>query len=126
MVILSFLLQLFGATFLLLFAVRMVRTGIERAFGASFRRVLTGNQTPLRLVPLGTALAVVLQSSAAVTLLAAGFAGSKTIAFLPAVAIVLGGDLGSALLVPVFLTVGGVLFLKTERRNFGHEAYTQC
>lgn len=128
MVILSFLLQLFGATFLLLFAVRMVRTGIERAFGDTFRRALTGDQTPVRLVPLGTALAIVLQSSAAVTILAAGFAASGAIAFLPAVAIVLGGDLGSALLiqilslkvdwlVPVFLTVGGGLFLKTERRS---------
>ncbi|NNE79318.1 MAG: Na/Pi cotransporter family protein, partial [Silicimonas sp.] len=128
MLILSFLLQLFGATFLLLFAVRMVRTGIERAFGSLFRRLLTGGQSPLRLVPLGTALAIVLQSSAAVTLLAAGFAANGAIAFLPAVAIVLGGDLGSALLiqllslevdwlVPVFLTLGGVLFLKTERRS---------
>ncbi len=128
MLILSFLLHLFGATFLLLFAVRMVRTGIERAFGASFRRVLTADQTPLRLIPLGTVLAIVLQSSAAVTLLAAGFAANGAISFLPAVAIVLGGDLGSSLLiqilslrvdwlVPVFLTVGGVLFLKTERRS---------
>lgn len=128
MLILSFLLQLFGATFLLLFAVRMVRTGIERAFGASFRRILTAEQSPLRLVPLGTALAVVLQSSAAVTLLAAGFAASGAVAFIPAVAIVLGGDLGSALLiqllslkvdwlVPVFLTTGGILFLKTNRRG---------
>ncbi len=99
MVILSFLLQLFAAIFLLLFAVRMVRTGIERAFGASFRRVLAGTQTPIRLVPLGTALAVVLQSSVAVTLLAAEFAGTRTIAFLPSVAIVLGGDLGSALVI---------------------------
>ena len=128
MLILSFLIQVFGATFMLLFAVRMVRTGIERAFGASFRRVVRGTHSPLRLIPLGTALAIVLQSSAAVTLLAAGFAARDAIAFLPAVAIVLGGDLGSSLLiqilslrvdwlVPVFLTVGGVLFLKTERRR---------
>lgn len=128
MLILSFLLQLFGATFLLLFAVRMVRTGIERAFGASFRRILTTEQSPLWLVALGTALAVVLQSSAAVTLLAAGFAASGAVAFFPAVAIVLGGDLGSALLiqllslkvdwlVPIFLTAGGILFLKTEKRS---------
>ena len=128
MLILSFLLQLFGATFLLLFAVRMVRTGIERAFGGSFRRILTAEKSPLRLVPLGTALAIVLQSSAAVTLLAAGFAASGAVAFLPAVAIVLGGDLGSALLIqilslkvdwlaPVFLTIGGILFLKTDRRS---------
>ena len=128
MAVVAFLTHLFGATFLLLFAVRMVRTGIERAFGGSFRRILTGGQTPLQLVPLGTALAMVLQSSAAVTLLAAGFAAGGAIAFVPAVAIVLGGDLGSALLiqllslkvdwlVPIFLTAGGILFLKTERRS---------
>lgn len=116
---------------MLLFAVRMVRTGIERAFGASFRRMLTTEKSTLRLVPLGTALAIILQSSAAVTLLAASFVASDAIAFLPAVAIVLGGDLGSALLiqilslrfdwlVPVLLSFGGFLFLKTERRGLKH------
>lgn len=39
MIIISFIVELMGATMLLLFAVRMVRTGIERAFGSSFRRV---------------------------------------------------------------------------------------
>ena len=128
MVIIGFLTQLFGATMLLLFAVRMVRTGIERAFGASFRRALTGDRNPVKLAAIGVVLAVILQSSAAVTVLAAGFAGSGILGFAPGMAIVLGGDLGSALLiqvlslkldwlVPVLLTVGGLLFLKTERRG---------
>lgn len=128
MIILSFLFQLFGATMLLLFAVRMVRTGIERAFGASFRRLLTASKTPISLAPVGVGLAIILQSSAAVTLLVAGFAGSGALGFAPGLAIVLGGDLGSALiiqilslkldwLIPVLLTVGGVFFLKTERRS---------
>ena len=127
MVVVTFLTQLFGATMLLLFAVRMVRTGIERAFGASFRRVATGDRNPLQLAGVGVMLAIVLQSSAAVTVLAAGFAGSGALGFVPGMAIVLGGDLGSALLiqvlslrlewlVPVLLTAGGILFLKTERR----------
>ena len=121
MVIIGFLTQLFGATMLLLFAVRMVRTGIERAFGASFRRALTGDRNPVKLAAIGVVLAVILQSSAAVTVLAAGFAGSGILGFAPGMAIVLGGDLGSALLiqvlslkldwlVPVLLTVGGLLF----------------
>lgn len=129
MPILSFLVQLFGATMLLLFAVRMVRTGIERAFGASFRRlVTTADRGALALAPVGVMLAVILQSSAAVTLLVAGFAASGAVAFVPGLAIVLGGDLGSALLIqvlslkldwmaPVLLGVGGILFLKTERRG---------
>ncbi|QIE46574.1 Na/Pi cotransporter family protein [Pseudohalocynthiibacter aestuariivivens] len=128
MLVLSFLTQLFGATMLLLFAVRMVRTGIERAFGARFRRLVTSTRGPTRLVPIGVMLAIVLQSSAAVTLLVAGFAAGGVIGFVPGIALVLGGDLGSALLIqvlslkldwlaPVLLMVGGILFLKTERRS---------
>ncbi|MFK7939212.1 MAG: Na/Pi cotransporter family protein [Roseovarius sp.] len=113
---------------LLLFAVRMVRTGIERAFGAAFRRVVTSHQNSYRLVPLGVMMAIVLQSSAAVTMLVAGFAGSGAIGFAPGFAMVIGADIGSALLIqvlslqldwliPLLLVVGGILFLKTERRS---------
>lgn len=127
MVILSFLTQLFGATFLLLFAVRMVRTGIERAYGPWFRRMMTSGNSPLHQAPLGIVMAIVLQSSAAVTVLVAGFAGGGVVSFAPGIAMVLGGDLGSALLIqvlslrhdwlsPLLLVIGGVLFLKTERR----------
>lgn len=128
MPVLTFLVQLFGATMLLLFAVRMVRTGIERAFGASFRRLVTTGRSAFSLAPVGVMLAIILQSSAAVTLLVAGFAASGAVGFVPGLAIVLGGDLGSALLiqllslrldwlVPVLLGIGGVLFLKVERRG---------
>lgn len=127
MAIVSFLTQLFGATFLLLFAVRMVRTGIERAYGAWFRRLMTSGNSPLYQAPLGIMMAIVLQSSAAVTVLVAGFAGGGVVSFVPGIAMVLGGDLGSALLIqvlslrhdwlsPLLLVIGGVLFLKTERR----------
>lgn len=129
MAILSFLIHLFGVTMLLLFAVRMVRTGVERAFGAAFRRLVNSGLGPGRLVPAGAMLALVLQSSAAVTLLVAGFAGSGAIGFVPGLSMVIGADLGSALLIqvlslnlewlqPVLLMVGGVLFLKTDRRAF--------
>ena len=128
MIIVSFLMQLFGATMLLLFAVRMVRTGIERAFGAGFQRQVTKHEHPLGLASVGVLLAIVLQSSAAVTLLVAGFSGSGAIGFVQGMAVVLGGDLGSALLIqilslkldwlaPVLLTIGGVLFLKTDQKK---------
>ena len=41
MAVVSFLTSLAGAVMLLLFAVRMVRTGIERSYGASFQRLMT-------------------------------------------------------------------------------------
>lgn len=126
--ILAFLSQLAGATLLLLFAVRMVRTGIERAFGPRFQRLVTSADHPLRAASLGTGLALVLQSSAAVGVLVAGFASSGAVRFGVGIMMVLGADLGSALLiqiltlpldalVPVLLAVGGLLFLKSERRD---------
>ncbi len=128
MAILTFLMQLAGATMLLLFAVRMVRTGIERSYGASFKRVLTRKESVVESSLTGLILAVVLQSSAAVALLASGFAAGGFLSFSSGLAIVLGGDLGSALviqilsfrldwLVPLLLAVGGWLFVKTERKK---------
>lgn len=128
MAIVSFLLSLAGATMLLLFAVRMVRTGIERSFGASFQRMMTAKRGALSNSTAGVGLAIVLQSSAAVALLATGFVAAGYLQFPAALAIVLGGDLGSALviqilsfrldwLVPVLLAVGGYLFVKVEQRK---------
>lgn len=128
MAIVSFLVSLMGATMLLLFAVRMVRTGIERSYGASFQRVLTGQRSLSQASLVGVALAIVLQSSAAVALLTSGFAASGMLSFPIGLAIVLGGDLGSALiiqilsfkldwLVPLLLAVGGYMFVKTEARK---------
>ena len=128
MAIVSFFINLAGATMLLLFAVRMVRTGIERSYGASFQRVMTGQNSVFQSSLAGIVLAVVLQSSAAVALLTAGFAASGLLAFSTGLALVLGGDLGSALiiqilsfnldwLVPLLLAIGGWLFVKTEHRK---------
>ncbi|MEX1234554.1 MAG: Na/Pi cotransporter family protein [Roseovarius sp.] len=129
MAILSFLISLAGATMLLLFAVRMVRTGIERSFGAQFQRWLTESQSLAGSGATGVMLALILQSSAAVALLASGFAAAGYLAFPAGLAVVLGGDLGSALiiqvlsfrldwLVPLLLTIGGWLFIKTEGRKW--------
>ncbi|OIQ43999.1 MAG: Na/Pi cotransporter [Roseobacter sp. MedPE-SW] len=128
MAILTFLISLAGATMFLLFAVRMVRTGIERSYGASFQRLLTGTGSQLQASGVGVGLALILQSSAAVTLLVTGFASGGYLAFPTGLAIVLGGDLGSALiiqilsfdldwLVPVLLALGGYLFVKTEGKK---------
>ncbi|WP_299851783.1 Na/Pi cotransporter family protein [uncultured Roseovarius sp.] len=128
MTILSFVVQLMGATMLLLYAVRMVRTGIERAFGASFRRIVTTTSSPISSASTGLVLAIVLQSSAAVGLLVAGFAGSGALGFGAGLSVVLGADLGSALLiqvlsfklewlVPLLLAVGGGLFIKSDGRK---------
>ena len=113
---------------LLLYAVRMVRTGIERSYGASFQRVMTGQRSYTQASMVGLTMAIVLQSSAAVALLSSGFAASGMLGFSTGLAIVLGGDLGSALiiqilsfkldwLVPLLLAIGGYLFVKTEAKK---------
>ncbi|RKF16786.1 Na/Pi cotransporter family protein [Roseovarius spongiae] len=128
MLILSFIVQLAGATMLLLYAVRMVRTGIERAFGSSFHRVITRNRNPVSAAAAGLVLAIVLQSSAAVALLVAGFSAAGTLGFGAGLAVVLGADLGSSLLiqvlsfdlnwlVPVLLAAGGGLFVRSTQRR---------
>ncbi len=128
MAIVTFLISLAGATMLLLYAVRMVRTGIERSYGASFQRVMTRQRSYLHASVVGLMMAVVLQSSAAVALLTSGFAASGMLSFPAGLAIVLGGDLGSALiiqilsfrldwLVPLLLATGGYLFVKTEAKK---------
>lgn len=128
MSILSFIVSLTGSVMLLLYAVRMVRTGIERTFGASFRRYVTTASS----VPVGTftgvCLAIILQSSAAVALLVAGFAGTGSLSFASGLPIILGADLGSALLIqvlsfdlqwltPALLAIGGGFYIKSERRK---------
>ncbi len=129
MIIIQFIISLLGATMLLLYAVRMVQTGIERAFGPSFKRMVAKNENPMRATLMGAILAIVLQSSAAVALLASSFASTRTLSFAAGLAVVLGADLGSAIvvqllsfrldwLVPVLLAVGGWLFVKSDRRNF--------
>jgi phosphate:Na+ symporter len=123
------LLQLAGAVVLLLWAVRMVRTGVERARGAALRRTLRRSRGGwVQSALAGAGIAVLLQSSTAVALLAAGFAASSIVSVPVATAMLLGADLGSALvvkllsfrldwLIPVLLVVGGILFMKGTGRG---------
>ncbi|MEE4013506.1 Na/Pi cotransporter family protein [Roseibium sp. FZY0029] len=121
--------KMFGAVMLLLYAVRMVRTGFERAAGPSLRRAIgKASSGPLAGALSGTAVAILLQSATAVAILAAGFATSGFISTAAGLAVLLGADLGSALvvqflvfdlswLVPLLLGGGAWLFLKLDARS---------
>lgn len=127
---LSFLLlHLAGAVMLLLWAVRMVRTGVERARGAALKRTLQRSKGGwVQAALAGTGIAVLLQSSTAVAILASGFAASGIVTGAVATAMLLGGDLGSALvvqilsfeldwLIPILLLFGVTMFLKGTKRE---------
>ena len=123
------LLHLAGATMLLLFAVHMVRSGMENAFGGGLRTMLgAARQGHAKAAAGGTVMAILLQSSTAVAMLACGFAANGILAVATGLALLLGADLGSALvvrvlsfdlgwLVPVCLFAGGVLHLKFSARR---------
>ena len=71
------LLHLAGAVALMLYATRLVRTGVERAYGEVLRlRLRRTMDRPAMAVVLGCGLAMAFQSSTAVTLLVSSFAGS--------------------------------------------------
>lgn len=119
-------LNLAGAVALLLWATRMVRTGVERAFGAALNVRLrrTFSSAP-RAIVAGGGLAIAFQSATAVALLVAAFAAGGFMPAARAIAAVAGADLGSALvtrilrldlalLVPVLLVAGTVVFRSAE------------
>jgi phosphate:Na+ symporter len=124
------LLHLAGAVALMLFATRMVRTGVERAYGDVLRHRLRATmRNPVMAVLAGMVLSIALQSSTAVTLLVGSFAGAGIVGGMAGQLAVRGAEIGSALvvkllsfdlslLVPIALVAGTTMFLATERRNW--------
>ncbi|MEQ9567616.1 MAG: Na/Pi cotransporter family protein, partial [Pseudomonadales bacterium] len=91
-----FFLHMAGAVALLLWATRMVRTGVERAYGNVLRQRLRetlGN--PILAALTGLALSIALQSSTAVTLLIGSFAGLGIVTGLSGILAVRGAEVGS-------------------------------
>jgi len=121
-----FLLNLFGAAALLLWGLRMVRTGVLRAYGAQLRQSLskaTGNRFTAFLSGLG--ITCLLQSSSATALLSASFASRGLVTTAGALAVMLGADLGTSLVAqaysfkvgwisPLLIIIGWVMFNKFE------------
>lgn len=123
------LLNIAGAVALLLWATRMVRTGVDRAYGSQLRRLQKrAASTRPGAALAGLALAVGLQGSTAVALLVAGSIASGITTAAVGLAVLLGADLGSALvvqvlsldlslLIPLLLLTGVTIFLTGRRRT---------
>ncbi len=96
------LLNLAGAIALLLWGVHMVQSGVQRAFGPDLRRILAkalGDR--FRAAAAGVGVTAVLQSSTATGLMIASFAGAGFVALIPALAVMLGANVGTTLIVQV-------------------------
>jgi phosphate:Na+ symporter len=92
-----------GSVALLLWGVRMVRTGMMRTFGAALRRIIaTRARTRLSAFLAGVGVTGILQSSTATALLLGSFAGRGLIALPIALAVMLGADVGSSVAAQIF------------------------
>jgi phosphate:Na+ symporter len=95
-------LDLMGGVALLLWGLHMVRSGIMRAFGSNLRRVLgPALQNRFTAFLAGILVTAVLQSSTATGLLVASFAASGFVSLVAGLAIMLGANVGTTLIVQV-------------------------
>ena len=128
------LLDLAGSIALLLWGIRMVRTGVARAFGARLRALLarTANNRLLAFAS-GLGITVLLQSSTATALIVTSFTRRAMMQTATALAVMLGADLGTGIATQIFsisrpaigpllVLVGVATFLSgevTRRRDIG-------
>ncbi|MGE0358484.1 MAG: Na/Pi cotransporter family protein [Burkholderiales bacterium] len=97
------LLNLLASVALLVWGTHIVRTGILRVYGTNLRRVLSksvSHRASAFLAGLGVTSLV--QSSSATALITSSFVSQNLIALAPALAIMLGADVGTALMAQVF------------------------
>ena len=96
------LLDLMGGVALLLWGLHMVRSGIMRAFGSGLRRFL-GTALHNRFLALlaGIGVTALLQSSTATGLLMTSFAARGLVDLVPGLAVMLGANIGTTLIVQV-------------------------
>src|SRR5213083_1402093 len=94
------LFSLLGGTALLLYGVRLVGEGLQRAAGTRLRHVLstlTGNRVKSLLV--GAGVTAVLQSSSATTVMLVGFASAGLLTLRQTIGMILGADIGTTVTV---------------------------
>ena len=125
------LLNLLAGVALLVWGTHLVRTGIMRAWGGELRRVLSASiSNRFHALLAGIGVTGLLQSSTATTLITTSFVGQGLIATAPALAIMLGADVGTSLVVqllsikltwlwPLLIFTGVVVNLSRENTAAG-------
>ncbi|TCV92507.1 Na/Pi cotransporter family protein [Biostraticola tofi] len=125
------LLHLLSAVALLVWGTHIVRTGIMRVYGARLRQVLSRSveKKPMAFMA-GIGVTALVQSSNATAMLVTSFVSQGLVALAPALVIILGADVGTALMARVLtfdlswlsplLIFGGVtLFLGRKQSRVG-------
>ncbi len=98
----SVLIHLFGEIALLLWGITMVNSGVQRAFGSDLRWILgVALRTRLQAFLAGLGVTTVLQSSTATALMVSSFTAGGAVDIVPALAVMLGANVGTTLIVQV-------------------------
>lgn len=125
------LLNLFAAVALLVWGTHIVRTGIMRVFGADLRRILSRSMAKKPMAFLaGIGVTALVQSSNATTMLVTSFVAQELVGLAPALVIILGADVGTALMArilsfdlswlsPLFIFFGVMFFLGRKQARAG-------
>ncbi len=125
------LLNLLAAIALLVWGTHMVRTGMLRVFGENLRRVLAASfANRFKSLLAGLGVTSLVQSSTATCLIVASFVGKGLVGTGAALAVMLGADVGTALMVvvysfdlswlsPLLIFSGVVLFVARQNGGAG-------
>jgi phosphate:Na+ symporter len=127
------LVNLAGSVALLLWGVHMVQTGVQRALGARLRGLLgIALRNRFQAFLAGIGVTAILQSSTATGLMVTGFAAGGLVDLVPALAVMLGANVGTTLIVqllsfnvaevaPALILIGVLMFRRTSAapRDFG-------
>ncbi len=127
------LVNLAGSVALLLWGVHMVQTGVQRALGARLRQLLdTALRNRFQALLAGIGVTAILQSSTATGLMITGFAAGGLVDLVPALAVMLGANIGTTLIVqvlsfnvaeiaPALILIGVLMFRRTSAapKDFG-------
>jgi phosphate:Na+ symporter len=110
------LLDLMGGVALLLWGLHMVHSGVLRAFGPDLRQLLAGAlRNRFAAFAAGVGLTALLQSSTATALITSSFTAEGLVSLVPALAIMLGANVGTSLIVQILsfniAAVAPVLFI---------------
>ncbi len=128
------IIDLAGTVALLLWGVRMVQTGIQRAFGPRLGQLLMAAlDNRCKAFAAGLGVTAILQSSTATGLMITGFAAGGLVDLVPALAVMLGANVGTTLIVqalsfniaslaPALFLAGFIMFHRgdaTRTRDLG-------
>lgn len=125
------LLNLLSAVTLLIWGTHIVRTGILRVYGSNLRHVIGRNMSRRWLAfAAGILVTAMVQSSNATAMLVTSFVGQGLMALTPALATMLGADVGTALMArvltldlswlsPLLIFLGVIFFLSRKQTRLG-------